>query len=188
MGEADSAGDGEQRESVITGTRSSGIGTRDRRGKPPIPRPESRGPSVFTLGYEKRSFPEYVAILKENRIQVVVDVRDVAWSHKPGFSEKPLAEGLKRAGITYRRAEFAGNPKWLRAVADDLADMLALYRWYLTEFDEVIPAFHALVKEETGSGKRICLTCFERNPAECHRSILLEMAGYRDVEHLGVRD
>jgi uncharacterized protein (DUF488 family) len=144
--------------------------------------------TIFTLGYERRSLAEYLAILKENRIQVVVDVRDVAWSHKPGFSEKPLAEGLKRAGIEYRRAEFAGNPKWLRAVADDLAEMLELYRWYLTEFDEVIPAFRALVREETGAGKRICLTCFERNPAECHRSILLEMAGYRHVHHLGTAD
>jgi len=144
--------------------------------------------TLYTIGYEKRSLAEYIAILKQHKIDTVVDVRDVAWSHKPGFSEKPLEQGLKRAGIEYVRAGFAGNPKWLRTVADDLAEMLALYRWYLTEFDEVIPAFRALVEEEFEAGKRVCLTCFERNPAECHRSILLEMAGYRDAEHLGTAD
>lgn len=144
--------------------------------------------TIYTLGYEKRSLAEYIAVLKQHKIQVVVDVRDVAWSHKPGFSEKPLAQGLKRAGIAYLRAGFVGSPKWLRTVADDLNEMLDLYRWYLTEFDEVIPAFRGLVEEETKAGHRICLTCFERNPAECHRSILLEMAGYRDPQHLGVGD
>ncbi len=117
----------------------------------------------------------------------MVDVRDVAWSHKPGFSEKPLAQGLHRAGIEYIRAGFAGNPKWLRVVAGDLAEMLELYRWYLTEFDEVIPAFRTLIREKIAAGQRVCLTCFERNPAECHRSILLAMSGCH-AQHLGTAD
>jgi uncharacterized protein (DUF488 family) len=141
---------------------------------------------LYTIGYEKRSLPEYITILREHAIDVVIDVRDVAWSHKPGFSEKPLESGLKRAGIEYIRAGFAGNPKWLRAEAQDLGEMLEFYRWYLKEFDEVVGVFRQLVEEVSARGKRICLTCFERNPTECHRSILLEIAGYRKVQHIGV--
>jgi uncharacterized protein (DUF488 family) len=139
---------------------------------------------LYTLGYEKRTLPEYLTILRQHRIDVVIDVRDVAWSHKPGFSEKPLQQGLERAGIEYVRAGFVGNPKWLRAEAKDLDEMLEFYRWYLKEFSEVVDGFRQMVKELSDRGLRICLTCFERNPAECHRSILLNTAGFRRVEHL----
>jgi uncharacterized protein (DUF488 family) len=69
---------------------------------------------LYTIGYEKRSLAEYLALLREHRIAVLVDVRETPWSHKPGFSKAPLAAALEADGIEYLHAAFAGNPKWLR--------------------------------------------------------------------------
>src|SRR5205823_6116594 len=70
--------------------------------------------TLYTLGYQQRSIDEFVEILDESGIDVLVDVRETAWSHKPGFSKSGFASALAARGIEYVHAEFAGNPKWLR--------------------------------------------------------------------------
>ena len=106
------------------------------------------------------------------RIDVLVYVRETAWSHKPGFSKGALQAALAASGIDYIHADFAGNPKWLRANADSHRECLEWYSWYLGEFDEIVPAFERPLAEQLREGKRVCVTCFERHPDDCHRAIL----------------
>ena len=91
----------------------------------------SKSPILFTLGYEKRSIDEFVELLCEAGVTVLVDVRETAWSHKPGFSKTALGAALAVAGIAYAHAPFAGNPKSLRDVATSHAECLSRYRRYL---------------------------------------------------------
>ncbi len=142
---------------------------------------------LYSLGYEKRTIGEYIAILCENAIDIVVDVRETAWSHKPGFSKAALQSALAAAAIDYVHAPFAGNPKWLRSNASSHAECLDWYSWYVTEFDEILPAFEALIGSWVAGGKRVCITCFERHSDDCHRAILAskwQERGQRRVEHL----
>ena len=145
--------------------------------------------TLFTLGYEKRTIDEFIRILLDNRINVLIDVRETAWSHKRGFSKEAFRAALADAGIEYVHAEFAGNPKWLRREADSHAQCLDWYRWYLGEFEEILEAFTQLVDQFLSRGKRVCITCYERHARDCHRSILAaqwQAAGSRAVEHLAV--
>jgi uncharacterized protein (DUF488 family) len=145
---------------------------------------------LFTLGYEKRSLAEFIGLLKTAEIDVLIDVRETAWSHKRGFSRSTLSKGLARAGIQYVHASFAGNPKWLRANAASHSDCLDLYSWYLDEFEEVMDAFTALLNAYGKGGRRVCITCFERHPEDCHRSILAarwQASGSRIVKHLATQ-
>lgn len=148
--------------------------------------------TLYTIGYQERSVAEFIAILKRAGIDVLIDVRDNASSRKPGFSKGSLQQALAKAGIDYVHAQFAGTPKWLRGNADSHAQILEWYAWYLKEFDEIVPAFDALVAEHAAAGERACVFCLERDPAECHRSILAERwrkrgrgRGRRQVVHLG---
>ena len=84
--------------------------------------------TLYTIGYEKRTQEEFFGILARAKIGVLMDVRDVAWSHKPGFSKGSLVETCMTAGLVYEHAQFAGNPKALRATAPDLEGLLAFYR------------------------------------------------------------
>lgn len=131
-------------------------------------------PTLCTLGYQQRSIDDFIALLREAAIDVVVDVRDTAWSHKPGFSKAAFSASLAGAGIEYVHAGFAGAPKWLRSIADTHREILELYGWYLGEFGEIVTTFDELVAGQHAAGKRVCLTCFERHPDDCHRSILAD--------------
>ena len=86
---------------------------------------------LYTLGYERRTLREFINILTDARIAILVDVRETAWSHKPGFSKGQFQATLERAGIEYIHASFAGNPKWLRSNAESHAECLEWYSWYL---------------------------------------------------------
>ncbi len=143
--------------------------------------------TLFTLGYQQRTLGEFVAILLESGIDVLVDVRETAWSHKPGFSKGAFQRQLAINGIEYIHAQFAGNPKWLRATAQSHRECLDWYSWYLGEFPEIVPALEQLVAEQLSDGKRVCVTCFERHAEDCHRAILAarwQERGPREVRHL----
>lgn len=145
--------------------------------------------TLFTLGYQQRTIDEFTSILRDSGIDVLVDVRETAWSHKPGFSKGALQRALESNGIEYVHAQFAGNPKWLRANAGSHRECLDWYSWYLGEHDEIVPAFEALVAPYLGKGKRVCVTCFERHADDCHRAILAaewQERGARRVEHLAI--
>lgn len=145
--------------------------------------------TLFTLGYQQRSTRDFLRLVRANNIDVVVDVRETAWSHKPGFSKGRLSAALARAGVLYVHASFAGNPKWLRGAASTHAECLAWYDWYLSEFTEVLDSFHALIADLTLGGKRVCLLCFERHAEDCHRAILAARWTERSdgtVQHLAV--
>jgi uncharacterized protein (DUF488 family) len=143
--------------------------------------------TLFTLGYQQRTLEEFIAILLSSRIDVLVDVRETPWSHKPGFSKNVLQAALLARGIRYTHADFAGNPKWLRDNADSHRECLDWYAWYLGEFEEIVPAFEQLLAEQFREGKRVCVACFERHADDCHRAILAkewQARGSRQVRHL----
>lgn len=128
--------------------------------------------SLFTLGYEKRSLDEFIELLCRARIDVLIDVRETAWSHKPGFSKSALQSNLAAAGIEYVHARFAGNPKHLRSAAATHADCLASYERHLGQNPEILSEFAELVTGLQQDGRRVCIACFERHPDDCHRGIL----------------
>lgn len=143
---------------------------------------------LCTIGYEKRSLDQYIDLLLEHGVEVVLDVRETAWSHKPGFSKTAFAAGLEAAGIEYFHLRVAGNPKWLREAASNHADCLHLYRHYLEGHPEVLDSLSETLREQGVSHRRIALTCFERHPEDCHRGILAAEWASRhagDVLHLG---
>ena len=141
---------------------------------------------LHTIGYEKRSLDEYLELLQDAGITVVVDVRQTAWSHKPGFSKGLFSAALERVGIRYVHAAFAGNPKSLRATARSHAECLDRYRGYLDERPEIVAEFDALLTDL--AGEHVAITCFERHHEDCHRSILAgawqQYDAARDVAHL----
>jgi uncharacterized protein (DUF488 family) len=143
--------------------------------------------TLFTLGYEKRTLPEFISLLERAGIAVLVDVREVAWSHKPGFSKTTLRTALENAGIEYVHAAFAGNPKRFRSAAASPEECLALYASYLDQSARILADFELLIGEIIRSGRRACIICFERNADDCHRGVLAarwQRGGKRRVEHL----
>jgi len=147
-------------------------------------------PCVFTLGYQKRTIDDYLLELQRAGIKVLVDVRETAWSRKPGFSKTALQQRLAAVGIAYVHASFAGNPRAIRRAASSHEECLQGYSDHLNRNDGVLEAFDQLMMQWAKAGAPVCLLCYERHPNDCHRSILLSAwVGSRcpsvQVKHMG---
>ena len=99
----------------------------------------------------------------------MVDTRAVAASRRPGFSKRQLAAGLDEAGIGYLHLQKLGTPKEGRDAArsGNLAKLFDIYERHLATPDarEQLDELTAIVK----SGRPVCLLCYERDVAHCHR-------------------
>jgi len=145
--------------------------------------------TLYTLGYQQRNIDDFIDLLLHEGIDVLVDVRETAWSHKPGFSKTAFMQALAAVGIDYVHAKFAGNPKSLRNKAPSHAVCLEWYAELLDRDISIVDSFDALVGRLLRTGQRVCITCFERHAEDCHRSILAERwsrRGGRRIKHLAI--
>lgn len=129
---------------------------------------------VTTIGYEQATQDALLATLKAAGIELLVDVRAVAASRRPGFSKRQLAAGAEAAGIGYLHLRGLGTPAEGRLAArkGQPQRMRAIFEAHL-----LTPAAQADLAELArlvATGRRVCLLCLERNPAHCHRSIVAE--------------
>lgn len=129
-------------------------------------------PSVVSVGYEGSTVDELVGKLKANDVRVLVDVRLTPLSRKPGLSKRRLAVALEQAGIGYVNEPALGNPRANRAGlrAGDPHSRAKFEK--ILRNDDASKAIAAVV--ELMSGGVVALLCFERQHAECHRSIVAQ--------------
>ena len=139
---------------------------------------------IFTIGYEATTVPEFVAALHDAGVERVIDVRALPLSRRPGFSKTGLRAALEEAGIDYVHLKALGTPADGRAAAraGRHADLERIYAGQL-ELPEAI-AQSAQMLDLAGE-KPSALLCMEREPAHCHRTLLLNaVAPDADVVHL----
>jgi uncharacterized protein (DUF488 family) len=135
---------------------------------------------LFTLGYQLCSPETYVAALIEAGVGVVFDVRLTPWSRKPGFSKSALSAHLSQSGIEYAHLGFLGNPSENRRDATP-EESLAGFRRRLEENAELVEKALVCVRDAHRAGLAPCLTCYERIPQECHRSVIAEFLAAADA-------
>ena len=136
-------------------------------------------PKLFTIGYEKAKPAAVMDELKRAKVKLLVDARAVAASRRPGFSKRQLAASLVEEGIAYLHLQKLGTPDEGRQAAR-AGKLDALWRIYakhlktpdaITAMDELV----SIVK----SGETVCLLCYERDQACCHRSRIAEIVHER---------
>src|SRR6476469_3101261 len=135
---------------------------------------------LFTIGYEQTPSSAVLDELEAAGVKLLVDVRAVASSRRPGFSKNQLAAGLDERGISYLHLKGLGTPKSGREAARSgkFGLLHKIYSAHLktAQSREELDALSALVKQ---SGP-VCILCYERDHAHCHRRWIAEMIGDRD--------
>ena len=128
---------------------------------------------LATIGYEMATLDQLISRLKAARVELVVDVRAVASSRRPGFSKTMLAASLRADGIDYLHLRALGTPKAGREAARSgrTAEMRRIYEDYLQE-----PAAQLQLAEATrlASQTSIALLCYEAEAPKCHRAIVAQ--------------
>ena len=127
---------------------------------------------IFTIGYEGTTVPEFIAALQASGVERVIDVRALPLSRRPGFSKSALRAALGEAGVEYVHLKALGTPADGRAAAraGRHADLQRIYAGQL-ELPEAM-AQSALMLELARESPT-ALLCMEREPAHCHRTLLL---------------
>lgn len=124
---------------------------------------------VFTIGHSTHTIEKFIALLSMHGIQAVADVRSSPFSKfNPQFNRENLQNNLKASGIRY---VFLGKELGARSgdpacyVADKVQyDRLAKTPLFQSGLDRVI---------EGANNYRIALMCAEKDPLDCHRTILV---------------
>jgi uncharacterized protein (DUF488 family) len=135
---------------------------------------------LLTIGYEQTPAKAVLDELEQAGVKLLVDVRAVASSRRPGFSKTQLAAGLDERGIAYLHLRGLGTPKDGRLAArSGKFDVLhKIYSAHLKtpQAREEIDELSALV---TKSGP-VCILCYERDHQHCHRRWIAEIIEDRD--------
>lgn len=136
---------------------------------------------LFTIGYEQTPPKAVLDELESAGVKLLVDVRAVASSRRPGFSKSQLAAGLQDRGIGYLHLRGLGTPKdgRLAARAGDMTALEKIYAKHLKtpqareEMDEL-----AALIEKSGP---VCILCYERDHRQCHRKFIAEIIEERGI-------
>lgn len=127
---------------------------------------------IFTIGYEATTMGDFLAALKEAGVERIIDVRALPLSRRPGFSKSPLRAALEEAGIDYVHLKALGTPAAGREAARKgrHEELKRIYAGQL-ELPEAIAQGAQML--ELAREKPSALLCYERDPAGCHRTLLL---------------
>jgi uncharacterized protein (DUF488 family) len=142
--------------------------------------------TVFTIGHSTRPADEFLELLKEHGIGLVVDVRTIPRSrHNPQFNSESLAQVLARQDIRYVHMPGLGglrhpnkdsvNPGWENASFRGFADYMQT-----AEFRENL---NVLIEQSRAT--RTAVMCAEAVPWRCHRSLIADALLVRGI---GVKD
>lgn len=128
-----------------------------------------RKPAIATIGYQGAKLADFLATLAAAKVDLLIDVREIAFSHRREFMRNALAAVLRDAGIEYRHMKALGTPKPGRDAAK-AGDRAGFRKHLLKQLGS--PEGKAALAEaaELVRHQRICLLCMEHDPKLCHRS------------------
>ena len=128
---------------------------------------------LFTIGYEGKTVAEFLGQLAASGADLLIDVRAVAASRRPGFSKTAMSGALREKGIDYLHLRALGTPKAGREAARKgrIAEMRAIYEEQLAT-----PEAELAMEQALGAAleRRVALLCFEADSADCHRAVVAE--------------
>lgn len=139
--------------------------------------------TVYTIGHSNRSIEDFVALLRENDVRLVADIRTVPKSrHNPHFGQDLLSGSLADAGIDYRHISALGglrkptadsvNGAWRNASFRGYADYMQTDA-FASAMDELL----TIAREQPTA-----IMCSEAVPWRCHRSLVGDALLVRDVD------
>jgi uncharacterized protein (DUF488 family) len=141
----------------------------------------SKPREILTIGHSNHPIERFVELLRRNGVTALADVRSSPFSrHNAQFNKEVLQAALKDAGIAYifLGRELGGRSPDKGCYVDGRI-----------QYDRVArtPSFQeGIERVRKGAGEyRIVLMCAEKEPLECHRTLLVARALEKAGERVG---
>lgn len=124
---------------------------------------------IYSIGHSVNDIDTFIKKLKHHKIEAIADVRSSPYSKRlPQFNREPLKKKLAEESIKY---VFLG--KELGARSDDPLT----YEGNMAVYEKIAetPLFESGMErlEKGASMYRISMMCAEKEPLDCHRTILV---------------
>ncbi|HKO59134.1 MAG TPA: DUF488 domain-containing protein [Thermoanaerobaculia bacterium] len=134
--------------------------------------------TIWTIGHSTRSLDELVALLRENGVERLADIRRYPGSRRhPHFSRESLERELPLEYI--HLVDLGGRRKPLPDSRNKALknDQFRAYADYLPT-----PEARRAIETLVSSGKRTAVMCAEAVPWRCHRNLLADELVRRGIE------
>ena len=145
---------------------------------------------IWTIGHSTRAIEEFISLLKENGVKLLVDVR--AWpgsKRYPQFNKDALAESLNAHGIRYEHFPELGGKRKSKPDSRNTAWRNASFRGYADYMEtEQFQNGIARLLEVAGEIGPAAIICAEAVWWRCHRSLIadhLKAHGFEVLHILG---
>lgn len=136
---------------------------------------------LFSIGYATKPIEVFIQHLRQYGISAVADVRSVPYSKAfHDYHQEALTAYLKQQGIHY---VYLGEELGPRSKNDDHYDECGQVQFDRLMQSELYLQGVDRVKTGLAKGLSIALMCAEKDPADCHRSLLI---GYDLQRRCGV--
>lgn len=138
---------------------------------------------LYTIGHSTRSADELIALLKENGVRKLMDVRTVPRSrHNPQYNTEALSNALIAVDIAYMHMPALGGLRHPRKDSINLGWKNESFRGYADymqsgEFHQALEGLLAVAGTET-----TVVMCAEAVPWRCHRSLIADALSVAGVE------
>jgi uncharacterized protein (DUF488 family) len=140
---------------------------------------------IYTIGHSTRQLHELIALLKENGVARLADIRRFPGSRRyPHFSREALAASLPESGITYEHFEALGGRRKPLGDSPNLGLHNEQFRAY-ADYMATAP-FRDAVDRLLAGDDTTAYMCAEAVPWRCHRNLLSDELVRRglDVVHI----
>ena len=129
-------------------------------------------PTLYTIGYEGATVASFQEAMRQAKVDLLIDVRAIAGSRRPGFAKTRLAANAGEVGAEYLHLRALGTPAEGRAEAraGRHEAMKRIFRRQLATPEA--QAELELAADLVRQGRRVCLLCLEANAEHCHRSLV----------------
>ena len=131
------------------------------------------GRVIWTVGHSTRSFDDFVGLLGEHGIRLLVDVRHYPMSQRAPWTKKDtLAAVLRGRGLSYEHFEDLGGFRKPIPESENRGWRNEGFRGYADYM--VSPVFVAALDRLIANAetKRTAIMCAEAVPWKCHRSLI----------------
>lgn len=136
--------------------------------------------TIFTIGHSSHPIERFIGLLRQHSVTAVADVRSAPFSrYNPQFNKDSLQQSLKEAGIAYI---FLGKELGARTNDRSCYEDGRVQYGRLARTDLFLGGIERVRK---GAERyRIALMCAEKEPLECHRTLLVARALAREGERV----